>query len=395
MIQRYLEPDVSQVLNEKMVFISGPRQVGKTTFAKQIGETLFKQSYQYLNWDYRKDRKLILDGAYRGTGKLVIFDEVHKFHGWKNHLKGEFDKHKDEFKILVTGSARLDIYRKGGDSLLGRYRRFRLHPFSVRELLRSKEVRRIQQPFQALDFPESDAQQKELFQLLLKFGGFPEVFLKQSEKYLRLWRDERVDRLMKDDIRDLEHVRNLSTLQILVDLLPDKVGSLFSLNSLRSDLEVNYRTIAHWTEVLERFYYHFRIYPFFSKRIRSLKKEPKLYLWDWSEVPEESRRFENMLASHLLKFCDFLRDSEGYKTELFYLRDKDQRELDFLVTVDHKPWFSVEAKLSSKETPRALRYFHIRLGIPFSYHVVAEEDVDFIQDQIRTISASKFLSALV
>lgn len=392
MIKRYLDEIILEDLKDKMVFICGPRQVGKTTLAKQTGENSFRDNYIYLNWDSREDRKSILNSVFPADKKLFIFDEIHKYKNWKNYLKGEYDKYKGRFNFLVTGSARLDIYRKGGDSLLGRYHSYRLHPLSMRELLNSKKEHI---PFKELVFPEKNKAQKELFNILFKFGGFPEVFVKQDEKTLRRWHNERVDRLIKEDIRDIESIRDLSALQILVELLPAKIGSPFSLNSLREDLNVTHKTISSWVDILEKFYYHFRVYPFKSNIIKSIRKEPKLYLWDWSEIIDEDIRFENMVASHLLKFCDFLSDAEGYKAQLYYLRDKEQREVDFLISVNNKPWFCVEAKSSFKEIPNTLRYFSSKLKIPFVYQVVKEKNVDIMNDNIRSISADKFLGALV
>ncbi|MBU1090667.1 MAG: ATP-binding protein, partial [Candidatus Omnitrophica bacterium] len=307
MLKRYLEERILSDLQDKMVFISGPRQVGKTTLSKQIGNEFFPAKFQYLNWDNRQDRKYIIGGILPAGNDLLIFDEIHKYRNWKNYLKGEYDKYKDKFKILVTGSARLDIYKKGEDSLLGRYHSYRLHPLSLNEL--SKQEISFK-PFSELIFAEDSVKNKGLFSNLLKFGGFPEIFLKQNEKELRRWHNERADTLVKEDIRDTQNVRDISSLQVLLELLPQKVGSLFSLNSLREDLGVTHKTISRWVDIFERFYYHFRVYPFQSKLIRSLRKEPKLYLWDWSEVKDEDAKFENMIASHLLKFCHFLFDAE-------------------------------------------------------------------------------------
>jgi predicted AAA+ superfamily ATPase len=391
-IKRYLEKYILEDLKDKMVFISGPRQVGKTTLARQIGENFFRNKYEYLNWDNRKDRKIILSGTFPADKELFIFDEIHKYRNWKNYLKGEYDKYKEKFHILVTGSARLDIYRKGGDSLLGRYRSHRLHPLSLHELSGKEES---PNPFMELVFSNGGKGQKEIFNALFKFGGFPEVFIKQSEKTLRRWHNERADRLIKEDIRDIENVRDISALQLLVEILPQKAGNLFSLNSLREDLNVTHKTVSLWVDILERFYYQFRIYPFQSNVIKSLRKEPKLYLWDYSEINDENVRFENMIASHLLKFCHFLFDVEGYKAQLHYLRDKEQREVDFLISVGNRPWFCVETKSSFRDVPISLKYLGAKLKIPFVYEVVKEENVDLIKDNIRIMSASKFLSALV
>ena len=388
--KRYLYSHLASDLKEKMVFIGGPRQVGKTTLAQFIG----KNNYQhpvYLNWDFREDRKKILDEKFESEADLIIFDEIHKYKNWRNYLKGEFDKNKDRFDILVTGSARLDLYRRGGDSLLGRYHYLRLHPFSEREIMNIDPNIEI---FKELKFAVHNYAH-EIFDQLFQFGGFPEPFIKKDLKTLRRFHNERLDRIVREDIRDIENVRDLSALQVLVEILPGRVGSLFSANSLKEDLGVTHKTISLWLDVLERFYYHFRIYPFTSTIIRSLRKEPKVYLWDWSQIDNEAARFENMVASHLLKTIHFLYDTEGYKAELYFLRDREGREVDFLISVNKKPWMAVEVKLNNKEISKNLKYFSERLKIPFIYQVIKEKGVDFTVNGIRAISADKFLSGLV
>ncbi len=392
MIKRYLEEDILADLKDKMVFISGPRQIGKTTLARQIGDKFFKDSYTYLNWDSREDRAAILNGITPAGQNLVILDEIHKYKKWKNYVKGEYDKYKESFSIIVTGSSRLDVYKKGGDSLLGRYRSYRLHPLSLNELGgRKREFK----PPRELVFSDSGRETENIFKALFKFGGFPGVFLKQSERELRRWHNEKIDRLIKEDIRDVENIREISSLQVLSELLPEKAGSLFSLNSLREDLGVTHKTVSSWIDIFERFYYHFRIYPFQSTLIKSLRKKPKLYLWDWSEIKDEGVRLENLIASHLLKFCHFLFDMGGYRARLSYLRDKEQREVDFIVSIDNKPWFCVEVKKSFKDVPGPLKYFSEKLKIPFVYEIVDQKNLDIYKDGVRVMSAGKFLSGLV
>lgn len=392
MIKRYIENNVRQDLKDKMVFIYGPRQVGKTTFAEQIGKKFYPDNFLYLNWDNRNDRKNIISSTFKADTKLIIFDEIHKYSDWKNYLKGEYDKNKNKYHYIVTGSARLVIYQKGGDSLLGRYFHHRLHPLSIPELM---NISCIYKPFDELTFFNKNKESCEILDSLLLFGGFPEIYLKQNEKALRRWHADRVDILVREDIRDIENLRNISLLQVLIELMPDKVGSLFSINSLQHDLNVTHKTIASWVDILEKFYYHFRIYPFKFQKIKSLRKEPKLYLWDWSELDDQNAKFENMVASHLLKFCHHLYDSEGYKAELFFLRDIEKREVDFLVALNRKPWFCVEIKASYKTIPANLKYFKSKLEIPYSFLVTREKGNDFIKDDIRIISANKFLTALI
>ncbi|MBU3965649.1 ATP-binding protein [Patescibacteria group bacterium] len=387
---RYLYPYIAKDLVKKMVFVGGPRQVGKTTLAKLIGKGEY-QNPLYLNWDNRDDRKKIIAGQLDYESDLLIFDEIHKYKQWKNYLKGEFDKNKDKHNYLITGSARLDLYRRGGDSLLGRYHYYRLHPFSLREALGIEPNLEIGQP---LKFVKSE-KIGGIFRDLLAFGGFPEPFLEKNEITARRFHSERIDRLVREDIRDLEAVRDISALQILAEILPSKVGSLFSLNALREDFGVAHKTISLWVEILERFYYHFRIYPFTSSVFKSLRKEPKIYLWDWSQLEDRAAKLENIVASHLLKAVHFLRDVYGYKTELYFLRDRDGKEVDFLVTVDRKPWFAAEVKSKDKTVSKNLIYFAGKLRLPYAYQITEDDGVDFEKDNVRVVSASKFLSGLV
>jgi len=392
MKKRYLVDDILRDLDEKMVFIGGARQVGKTSMAKYIAENHYKTS-DYLNWDVREDRKNIIQSSFKGDAGIILFDEIHKYKDWKNYLKGQYDKHRGDFKILVTGSARLDVYRRGGDSLMGRYFYYRLHPFSLAECF---EKQNLIKPLDEISIVNAPPEAGKALASLIKFGGFPEPFLKQSERDLRRWHSQRLERLVKEDIRDLENIRDLSSLQILVDLIPTKVGSLLSLNALREDLAVAHKTVANWMDILERFYYHFRIYPFSHKKIKSLKKEPKLYLWDWSEITDNSgAKLENVVASHLLKLCHYLHDVDGYKTELYFLRDIDGREVDFLVTNNGKPWFAVEVKSSAKDISKSLTYFGNKLDIPFLYQIVDERNIDIRKDKIRILSMEKFLLSLI
>jgi uncharacterized protein len=392
MIQnRYVRAAVHADLQEKMVFVGGPRQVGKTTLARLVGTRDYK-NHQYLNWDHGPDRKDILDGRFHADSDLLIFDEIHKYKKWKNYIKGEYDAHQGRFHMLITGSARLDLYRKGGDSLMGRYHYYRLHPFSVAEVIGvSPNIVAAAAPI----FPDAGKNTVETFADLLMFGGFPEPFLHKDQKTLRRFHNERTDQLIKQDIRDIENVRDLSLLQVLVELLPAKVGSRLSINALRGDLEVAHKTIKTWMDILERFYYHFRIYPYASTFIKSLRKESKMYLWDWSQVPDDGARLENMVASHLLKMAHFMHDTDGHRIGLHFLRDIEGREVDFLVTVDQKPWIAVEVKSRTESISKHLVYFVEKLNIPFSYQLTTVPGIDYIKNNIRIMSVDKFLSGLV
>lgn len=386
---RYLTGPAVEDLREKMVFIGGARQVGKTTFAVKIVAKNFQNS-AYYNWDSRSDRKSIMQSDWPGETELIILDEVHKYRKWKTLIKGEYDKLKHKYKFLVTGSSRLDVYRRGGDSLQGRYHYYRLHPFSLAELLNKKNKIGVSQ-----ELPLGEKFFKSEFDALFEFGGFPEPLLKESSRFLRRWHNEKVERLFREDITDTEQIRDLGSMQLLSDLLPDRVGSLLSINSIREDLEVSHRAVSHWLNILEAFYYNFRILPFARKTVRSIKKEPKLYLWDWSEIENPAARFENLIASHLLKFCHFLNDYEGYKAELHFLRNVDKKEVDFIVTIDKKPWFAVEAKISGTEISKYLYYFRDRLKIPYVYQVVKESGVNRYKNRVHLVSADCFLAGLI
>jgi predicted AAA+ superfamily ATPase len=234
----------------------------------------------------------------------------------------------------------------------------------------------------------------EIFKALDKFGGFPEPFIKQNSRVLRRWHNEKTERLFREDIRDIEPVRDIVSMQLLGDILPDRTGSLLSINSLREDLEVSHRAVSSWLNILESFYYCFRVYPYIGKNFRSLKKEAKLYLWDWSEINDEAVRFENCIASHLLKLTHLLQDYEGYNANLYFLRSAEKKEVDFLLTIDEKPWFAIEAKMNDTNVSSSLYYFKEKLQIPFCYQVIKKTNVDSFIKNVRVVSADRFLGGL-
>lgn len=348
---RYIQKPVDDDLKHKMVFIGGPRQVGKTTF----GLTFLGQPYEkqpgYLNWDDVLVRSALLKGELPPDEKIIVFDEIHKYARWRNLVKGFYDTCKSETSFIVTGSARLDYYSKGGDSLQGRYHYYRLHPFSLLEMS---------------DTPSSDD-----LRALLKFGGFPEPFLRAEEKFWRRWQRERLQRVIYDDIRDLESIKEISLLELLAEELPNRVGSPLSVKNLKELLQVAHETVERWLKIFERMYYCYRISPYGPPRVRAVKKEQKLYLWDWSLVPDSGPRFENYVASQLLKYCHFMEDTEGFRMELRFLRDTDKREIDFVVLKEGKPMFAVECKSGEKNINPSIFYFLERTAIPRFYQVHA------------------------
>lgn len=360
--RRYLAPSIEVDLADKMAFVSGPRQVGKTTLALALLGAKTTRHPAYLSWDDVRTRPRVLKGELPAGEPRIVFDEIHKYARWRNLIKGLWDTREPGQSFVVTGSARLDVYRRGGDSLHGRYHPYRLHPFSVRELHPGRDT----------------------LAALLQFGGFPEPFLRASTPHWRRWQRERLDRVVRDDVRDLERVREISLVEMLADALPSRVGSPLSIRNLRQDLQVAHDTAERWIEILERLFVCFRIPPYGSPRIRAVKKEQKLYLWDWSAVEDPGARFENLVASQLLKYCHFVADTEGWRMELRYLRDTDGREVDFVVLRDRKPLFAVEVKTDDVVVSPALRYFRDRTTIPrwFQTHLGKK---DVMVDGIRVL----------
>ncbi len=367
---RYLVPQVEQDLRRKMVFVCGPRQVGKTTMARGLPGA----KKGYLSWDVAEDREKILRGQLP-PARLWVFDEIHKYRSWRNFLKGVFDGRRPSQRILVTGSARLDFYRHGGDSLQGRYHLLRLHPLSVAEL-------KLKTPGELRD--------------LLTLGGFPEPYFGGSEVEARRWSREYRDRLVREDVASLERVQDLGNIELLALRLPELVGSPLSINALREDLQVAHKTVANWLRILERLYAIFRLAPFGAPRLRAVKKEQKHYQFDWTLVPDPAARFENLVASHLLKWVHFEQDAKGRDLELRYFRDRDGREVDFVVTEKRAPLWFVEVKSADADVSSSLRSLKARFPKAEAWQVSAAGTKDYVSpDGIRVAPATLFLSTLV
>jgi len=369
-MKRYLESQLVADLREKMVFLGGPRQVGKTTLARAV----LPSAEGYLNWDIPAHRERILRRTLPDTDAWV-FDELHKYRNWRNVLKGVYDEFGKKRRILVTGSARLDLYRFGGDSLQGRYHYLRLHPLSAAEV---------------------GARSQADVEALLQLGGFPEPFLRGSVARARRWSAEYRSRLIREEVTSLESVRDLGALERLMLALPERVGSPLSRNTLREDLELNHQTVTRWLDIFERLYAIFRLPPFGAPRLRAVKQEQKHYHYDWSVVPDEGPRFENMLASHLLKWIHFQFDSEGRELELRYFRDVDGREVDFVVTERRKPILMVEAKLAGGPLSPSLRYLEQRFPRCDAYQVhLRGRDESVTAEGVHLWSAARFLQTIV
>ena len=402
-MKRYLSDCFLQHFKQdrQMIFLSGARQVGKTTLAKQTFENSFKASY--LNWDKISDRQLILGGSEQVANKiglnllsektpLCIFDELHKYKGWKDFLKGFFDSFEKNCKVLVTGSASFETFKKGGDSLMGRYFPYTLHPLSTAELVQKENLENLYNPVRKID--------KQEWEFLYKFGGFPEPFLKAKESFYKRWSSLRLKQLLQEDVRDLTKIQEISQLEVLAKVLGSQVGQLVSYTYLAKISRVSVDTIRRWLETLKSLYYCFEVRPWYHNIARALRKEPKYYLWDWSLVEDKGARAENMVASALLKYVHYYNELGKANLGLYFIRDKQKKEVDFLITSDNKPFFLVEVKFSSKTAlAKSLEYFHQQLETQFAFQVAF--DLDFVgQDcfsctKPTIVPAQTFLSQLI
>ena len=364
--------------HQQMIFLVGPRQAGKTTVSLMAKE--FSEQFFYLNWDNVDHRKIIIEGVkgvigFIGLDKLakeapiVVFDEIHKYSKWKTFLKGFFDMYKGKVKIIVTGSSRLDVYKRGGDSLMGRYFPYRLHQLSLSELERvNLSEKEISEPIQI---------KNQNFNRLLKNGGFPEPFIKNDPLFLNRWKALRHEQLIREDIRDLSRVQELGQIELLAEILKHQAGQLTNYTNLANKINVSGTTVRRWIKTLQSFFYCFTVQPWSKNIPRSLIKEPKTYPWDWISCDDEGRKVETLVAAHLLKAVHFWTDCGLGEYGLWFIRDKEKREVDFLVSRDKKPWFLVEVKLSSKGgLSKNLVYFHKKIKTKHAFQVVF--DMEYI-----------------
>ena len=358
-----------------MVFIGGPRQVGKTTLARNIMKEHFPDAV-YLNWDIDEDRRAILAKEWRKDASLVVFDELHKYPRWKQWIKGLFDGNDGKQRILVTGSARLDTYKKGGDSLLGRYHYWRLHPFSLGEIPAKTSI-------------------EQAYSRLMSIGGFPEPFIDDDEREARRWRKERFDRILREDVRDLDNIKNLQLLSLFVDTLRQRAGALITMSNLARDLEISPKTAKSWLELCEKMYILFSVRPYTENIARSIQKPPKVYFYDNADTEnDEGVRLENLVATHLLKYLQFIEDYEGYRCSLHYIRDRDGREVDFLTVIDGKPKDLIEVKLSHSKISSSLKYYSNKIKPERTIQIVGKLERSFNKDEVLVIDPISFFKSL-
>ncbi|RZB30624.1 MAG: uncharacterized protein SRB1_02904 [Desulfobacteraceae bacterium Eth-SRB1] len=378
-----------------MAFVAGPRQVGKTTSCISLTKKHF-----YFNWDNDDDQRLILSGPSAVAGKIgagetrtIIFDELHKYTNWRNFLKGFYDSYaRNIFHIVVTGSSRLDIYRKGADSLMGRYFMYHMFPLSVAEVVHEEL------PFMEI-VPPKKIKEKD-FEALERFGGFPEPYLKRNIRFYNRWKQTRLKLLFREDLRDTARIHEVGQVELLAELLRQQSGQLVNYLSLARRIHASQDSIRLWISVLESLYYCFSIRPWTKNVSRSLLKNPKIYLLDWSLIDDPGARNENFVACHLLKAVSWWQDLGLGEYSLNFLRTKDKREVDFLVTKNNKPWFIIEVKSSqSRPLSKHLEYFQTRIGAKHAFQVMMDaafENADCFEFLYPVrVSGRTFLSQLV
>ncbi|MBT0654202.1 ATP-binding protein [Geomobilimonas luticola] len=338
-MKRYLSDTIHSDLGKKMVLLTGPRQVGKTTLAKELMAGY--QRPQYLNWDVVDDRRVLIAQTWSPRPDLLVFDEIHKMSDWKLFLKGVFDGRTPGQAILVTGSARMETFRQSGESLAGRYFQARLHPFSVREWVEMTDAR----PGDALD-------------RLIERGGLPEPFLADEALQAERWRQQYFTDLVREDVLEFSRIQEIRVMRLLVELLRGRVGSPLSVASLARDLQIAPNTVARYLEILEALYVIFLVRPYHRNVARAILKEPKVYFFDTGYVLGDAGiKWENACAAMLLKHIQFEQDVLGKSSTLHYLRTKDGAEVDFVLCENSSPSHLIECKhADNSPTPALIRF---------------------------------------
>ena len=388
--------------HKQMVFIAGPRQAGKTTFTQILAED-FNNSL-YFNWDILDEKRKLIENPFfyeevhrkDNSMPLIIFDELHKYLNWKNYLKSVYDRDKGNYKFIISGSGRLDMYQKGGDSLAGRYFIFYLWPFTLAELagnnLPFKQF--MSNPIEIHSCPNET---QPAWNRLSRFSGFPDPYLGKTDQFYRIWSNTYRKQLLREDVRDLILLRNIENMEMLFSLLPSKIGSPLSMASLARDINVSFDSIRNWIEIFENFFMVFRIPPWSQKISRAITKEKKLYLFDYAGIESQAAKFENMVALELLRAISNWNDLGLGNFSLHYLRNREKEEVDFLLSNNHKPLLLIEAKLSDDHAAKSLIKFQKILNIPAVQLVNKSGICKLVSNnnlKIMIISADHWLSLL-
>lgn len=379
----------------QMAFVTGPRQVGKTTTCRALADA-------YFDWDNQDHQAIILAGpgrvaeaagldALRDRPATVVFDELHKYSKFKTFIKGFFDTYTDSVRVIVTGSSRLDIYRRGADSLMGRYFPYHMHPLSVAELAHP------QVPSKPVDDPAPISDDD--FQALITHGGHPEPFFHRNPRFSNRWRTTRSDQLLRQDVREMTRIQELTQLDALAIILADRSGDQIVYANLARQVRMTQATVRNWTDTLSSLHFGFLVRPWHKNVSRSIRKEPKWYLRDWTGIADRGKRAETLVACLLLKACEMWSDLGFGSFGLYYIRDKQKREVDLLVVRDDEPWFLVEVKAAGKGLSENLAVFQKQLGCPHAFQVALEADYVeadcFEQHRPLVVPARTLLSQLV
>jgi hypothetical protein len=376
-MDRYLKKALLKDLFKKIIIVTGPRQVGKTTLSKSLKSDL-SSGFDYYNYDNLQDRKKIHKGDLDFNSRPIILDELHKMHQWKRWLKGHFDTRTAHHPILVTGSARIDTYKKVGDSLAGRYFQFRLFPLDIKELSQISKA----DPQKSLDS-------------LLELSGFPEPYLSGDVREYKRWRSSHLDIILRQDLLETEAVKNIHSIELLVELMTERVGSLISYNSLREDLQTDDKTVKRWFDALENSYVFFKVSPYSKKINRAISKTPKYYFFDIPRVSNDGARFENLVALSIYKEILYRKDVLGEDYSLHFLRNKNQNEVDFLICHEKRPHMMIEAKLSANNLENSFHIFEKGVGTIPKIILVKKLDRSFTQKNgARVVKASEWLEKM-
>ena len=385
-----------------MTFIAGPRQAGKTTLTQILAED-FTNSL-YFNWDILEEKRKLIENAsfYEEVNRndnsmpLIIFDELHKYSNWKNYLKSVYDRDKDNYKFIVSGSGRLDMYQKGGDSLAGRYFIFYLWPLTLAELA-GNNLSFEQFTSNFIEIHTCTNKTQLIWNNLSQFSGFPDPYLNGTDPFYQIWSNTYKKQLLREDIRDLASLRSFDDVEILFSLLPSKIGNPLSMASLARDIHVSFDSVRSWIEIFENFFMVFRIPPWSQKISRAITKEKKLYLFDYASLESPAAKFENMVALELFRAISNWNDLGLGNFSLHYLRNREKEEVDFLLLNNNNPILLIETKLSDDNAAKSLKKFQKVLNIP-AVQLVNKSDICKIVSngnlKIMIISADHWLSLL-
>jgi uncharacterized protein len=375
-MKRYLGDRVQADLARKMVFLTGPRQVGKTTLSRQL---VAQRGGQYLNYDVPADRAMIVHQRWSPQAPLLVLDEVHKMPGWKAWLKGVYDGKPASQQLLVTGSARMDTFRQSGESLAGRFFGLRLHPVSVREWCE-----------------QTGAQPEAALTHLLERGGFPEPCLATDNEQAERWRRQYFDGLVRNDVLEFSRIQEVGTIRLFAQLLRSRVGSPLSLASIARDLALSPATLKKYLDILEALFIVFVVRPYHHNIARAVLQSPKVYFYDTGLVEgDEGLRFENLVATALLKQVQWQHDVQGKEAGLHYIRTKDGAEVDFALSDKNQLTQLVECKLSDEKPHRALQRFAQEQAPVQAVQVVRNARHSYNLGDIQVAAAPEFLRGLV